>query len=237
MGRASGAQTARPLGSVSGAPAGYWEYLPRGYGDGTKRPLLIFWHGGGEKGTGSAADLERILAHGPPQLIAAKQWPEERPFIVLSPQHDLPMCRMAGDAHRDFLDYAVKTYEVDLERVYQTGLSCGALGSADFLARYGSSQLAAAVLIAGDITPAWSAQGCQLVQGMALWALHGEVDSTVLPAGDNTSLPQLMGCPAPHEDVVYSVYPGVDHDAWTRTYDLTGGHDIYGWLLDQRRKK
>jgi hypothetical protein len=23
----------------------------------------------------------------------------------------------------------------------------------------------------------------------------------------------------------------VDHDSWTRTYDLSAGHDIYDWLL------
>jgi len=28
-----------------------------------------------------------------------------------------------------------------------------------------------------------------------------------------------------------TVYPGVGHDSWTRTYDLSAGHDIYTWLL------
>jgi predicted peptidase len=119
--------------------------------------------------------------------------------------------------------------------VYQTGLSCGALGTADFLARYGSSQLAAAVLIAGDLTPAWDAQGCALVKSMGLWALHGDQDTTVLPAGDDASLAKLMACPGPRQDVKYTVYAGVDHDSWTRTYDLSGGNDIYAWLLTQQR--
>jgi predicted peptidase len=217
------------------APAGYWEYLPKGYGDGEPRPLLVFWHGGGEKGSGSEAELQKILAHGPPKLIAADEWPEDRPFVVLSPQHNEPMCRMAGDAHRAFLDYAALAYDVDPARVYQTGLSCGALGTADFLARYGASQLTAAVLIAGDITPAWEGQGCALATDMALWALHGELDTTVLPAGDDTNMPKLIACPQPRQDVKYDVYPDVDHDSWTRTYDLSGGHDIYSWLLAQTK--
>jgi hypothetical protein len=32
-----------------------------------------------------------------------------------------------------------------------------------------------------------------------------------------------------------TVYPDADHfenDAWTRTYDLSAGHDIYAWLLE-----
>jgi len=82
----------------AGAPSGYWEYLPRGYGDGTKRPLLVFWHGSGEEGTAAPADLARILAHGPPKLIARRTVARDRPFIVLSPQHNLPDCLQVGDA-------------------------------------------------------------------------------------------------------------------------------------------
>ncbi|HEX3696352.1 MAG TPA: hypothetical protein VH374_13300 [Polyangia bacterium] len=235
MGLAMGVHTARALGTKVGAPNGYWEYLPPGYGDGAQRPLLIFWHGSGEKGDGSAAQLPRILTHGPPKLIAAGQWPADRPFIVLSPQHNLPDCFQAGDAHRDFLNYAVGAYDVDPARVYQTGLSCGAIGTEDFLARYGPSQLAAAVLISGDVTPMWDARGCGLVANLALWTFHGSADTTVLPAGDNTDMPKFIACPQPpRKDVRYTVYPGVDHDAWTQTYDLSSGNDIYAWLLMQK---
>jgi predicted esterase len=236
VGLAMGTHMARALGTKPGAPNGYWEYLPPGYGDGTQRPLLVFWHGSGEKGDGSAAELPRILTHGPPKLIAAGQWPADRPFIVLSPQHNLPDCFQAGDAHRDFLNYAVGAYDVDPARVYQTGLSCGAIGTEDFVARHGPSQLAAAVLISGDVTPMWDARGCGLVADLAMWTFHGSADTTVLPAGDNTDMPKFIACPQPpRKDVRYTVYPGVDHDAWTQTYDLSSGNDIYAWLLMQKR--
>ncbi|MEA2697105.1 MAG: hypothetical protein QOI66_1376, partial [Myxococcales bacterium] len=235
MGLAMGVHTARALGTKPGAPNGYWEYLPRGYGDGTQRPLLIFWHGSGEKGNGGVAELPRILTHGPPKVIAAGQWPAERPFIVLSPQHNLPDCFQAGDAHRDFLNYAVGAYDVDPARVYQTGLSCGAIGTEDFITRHGPSQLAAAVLISGDVTPMWDARGCGLVANLAMWTFHGGADTIVSPVGDNTDMPKFIACPQPpRKDVRYTVYPGVDHDAWTRTYDLSAGNDIYSWLLMQK---
>jgi predicted esterase len=238
MGLAMGVHTARALGTKPGAPNGYWEYLPRGYGDGTQRPLLIFWHGSGEKGNGSAAELPRILTHGPPKVIAAGQWPADRPFIVLSPQHNLPDCFQAGDAHRDFLSYAVGAYDVDPARVYQTGLSCGAIGTEDFITRHGPSPLAAAVLISGDVTPMWDARGCGLVASLAMWTFHGGADTIVSPAGDNTDMPKFIACPQPpRKDVRYTVYPGVDHDAWTRTYDLSAGNDIYAWLLMQKRQQ
>jgi len=37
----------------------------------------------------------------------------------------------------------------------------------------------------------------------------------------------------PPKEVKLTVYPDADHDAWTRTYDLSAGHDVYAWLLEQ----
>jgi hypothetical protein len=45
------------------------------------------------------------------------------------------------------------------------------------------------------------------------------------------TLTNVMACPQPRRDAELTVYPGVDHDSWTRTYDLSAGHDIYDWLL------
>ena len=46
-----GGPSVQALGSVDGAPMGYLEFLPPGYGDGEPRPLLVFLHGSGEAGT------------------------------------------------------------------------------------------------------------------------------------------------------------------------------------------
>lgn len=50
---------------------GYLEYLPPDYATNTNRkcPLLIFLHGSGETGSGSAVDSEKVKANGPPKLI------------------------------------------------------------------------------------------------------------------------------------------------------------------------
>jgi predicted esterase len=230
-GQLTATNTARPLGTT-GAQNGYWEYLPAGYGDGTRRPLLVFLHGGGETGLGSSADLEKVNAHGPPKLIAVDAWPATRPFIVLSPQHGLSGCSTAAETH-DFIEFALGEYDTDPERVYLTGLSCGASGAADYLGRYGGEQVAAAVLISGDANMIWPAQGCGLLNHLGLWAFHGDADGNV--AGDDTAMPRFIGCPSPHRDVRYTLYPGVGHDAWTMTYDLSAGHDIYAWMLESRR--
>ena len=53
-------------------------------------PPLVFLHGFGESGAGTAGGLEFLLATGIPQLIASDMWPAERPFVVLAPQHAFP---------------------------------------------------------------------------------------------------------------------------------------------------
>jgi predicted peptidase len=253
--------TPHPLGE-SGAPSGYYEYLPPGYGDGTPRPLLVFLHGFGENGDGSA-ELFKISGGGIPALISSDQWPLDRPFIVLAPQHRLapddpayapcdqatyPGSCVMKIQHEEghpasgtpcatpmevekFLAYAVTTYDVDPNRVYLTGLSCGAYAAYEYVAEYGAGRVAAVVGIAGDARPAWATAKCKL-GAVPIWAFHGDFDNTVAPAGSTEPMAKLAKCPIPPgHQVKITTYADAGHDSWTRTYDLSAGHDIYAWLL------
>ncbi|MEA2605752.1 MAG: hypothetical protein QOI00_509, partial [Chloroflexota bacterium] len=65
-------------------------------------------------------------------------------------------CTTPDEVH-DFISYAAAHYNVDPARIYVTGLSCGAYGLWEYLAKYHASlQIAAAIPIAGDGRPAWS---------------------------------------------------------------------------------
>jgi len=63
----------------------YFLYLPEGYGQDKDRlwPVLLFLHGGGERGDG-LEDLDWVLQHGP----LAEAWIQRRnlPFIMIGPQ-------------------------------------------------------------------------------------------------------------------------------------------------------
>lgn len=223
----------RPLGSTA-AGAGYWEYLPPAYGDGDHFPLIVFYHGIGENGDGSSASLDLVPANGPPMLINTNDWPNSRPFIVLSPQHAGGGCPSANEIH-SFIAYAAANYDVDTRRIYLTGLSCGAIGSWDYLGAYADEkQIAALVPIAGDGNGAWGAQGCDLGK-VAIWAFHGDADTTVLPSGTTVPMNHLISeCSSPpREDAQMTIYPGVGHSSWWQTYNLMAGHDIYAWMLLQ----
>jgi predicted peptidase len=229
--------TLRPAGSVEGAPLGYLEYLPTGYGDGSSRPLVVFLHGSDENGDGSETALRRLFKLGIPMLIENDEWPEDRPFIALMPQYSPEAaedCQLAEEVD-SFLRFAMSQYDVDEDRVYLTGVSCGAIGGWNHLGAHVDAVVAGAVLISGHTSNAFDQKGCALGR-VPIWAFHGDVDSIVPKIRIVTPIAALKACTDPPPvDVRLTIYPRTDHDAWSRTYDLSAGHDIYAWLLGHER--
>ena len=75
-----------PTGSTA-SPLGYTAYLPPSYGSGPS-PLVVFLHGSGESGDGSADALSVMATQAIPRYIVNDGWPDGRPFVVLAPQHE-----------------------------------------------------------------------------------------------------------------------------------------------------
>ena len=239
--------TAKYTGTTDAA-LGYYEYLPPGYEDDGTSPLLVFLHGFGGNGDGSEAELSVALETGIPWMIGMDEWSLDLPFVVLAPQHDTPVdpetvpdedffrveCDWAAEVEA-FITYALATYDVDPARVYLTGLSCGGYGAWMYVAEHGNSQIAAMVPIAGPADEAWEQAGCALGD-VPIWAFHGDMDDVVPLATASVPMESLSACPSPPRmEAELTVYPGVDHDSWSRTYDLTAGNDIYEWMLGYTR--
>lgn len=64
----------------------YFVYLPPGFKQQDKWPVLVFLHGNGERGDGKQ-ELDYVLKHGP--LFEAWAQKKDLPFVIVSPQ--LPM--------------------------------------------------------------------------------------------------------------------------------------------------
>lgn len=229
--------TARPLGSTTFS-MGYYEYLPPSYSKfGTKSPLLVAFNGYGENGDGTPGALPSLLNTGIPRFINVGGWPTDRPLVVLAPQHvespGLP-CTTPDEIHA-FIAYALNHYNVDPARVYATGLSCGAIGTWQYLAEYGNEQVAAAIPIAGDGRGAWETAGCALAS-VPLWAFHGELDDVVSPQGSIVPMTGVQACPGVSaESAKLTIYPGLYHDGWDQAYSGSLGDDIYTWMLGYSR--
>ena len=111
----------------------YVLFLPDGYkAKGPKTPVLLFLHGLGETGT----DLDAIFYHGPNFELEKQgntKFRKEFPMIVISPQCP-PRGQRWDRGNMDqyinaLLDQILPQLNVDLDRVYATGLSMGGLGT------------------------------------------------------------------------------------------------------------
>ena len=178
--------------------------------------------------------MHDMLRLGAPRLIADGAWPSERPFVVLMPQEPAAKsgrCDFGSEIDR-FLEFAADRYEIDESRIYLTGISCGAIGIWDYLAQATDGTVAAAVPISGH--PVWAMEkaGCAVVRA-PIWLFHGALDDTVPIDDVQGAIEQLRRCTDPRpSELSLTVYPDADHDAWTRTYDRSAGHDIYAWMLE-----
>ena len=80
----------------------------------------------GERGNGTT-DLPNVANNGLAKDIKNGTWDPQKRFVVLSPQMDdrNNMTERTGASVNDFVDFAKKNYQVDVKRIYLTGLSGG----------------------------------------------------------------------------------------------------------------
>jgi predicted peptidase len=219
---------------------GYIEYLPPGYGAGVApSPLLVYLHETGQDGTGTEAELHKLLRYGIPRMIADGTWPAEQPFVILTPQYrsaDANTRCEVGDYLDEFINFASKAYHIDVTRIYLTGFSCGGIGVWDYFAENGDSQVAAAVSVAGHPMYALQKVGCDFARA-PLWVLHG-ADDDLIPAdfleGKIDDLRSCVG--APSSELKLTILPDAGHEIF-QAYDGSAGYDIYSWLLDHKLGK
>jgi predicted peptidase len=204
----------------------YLLYLPEGYEQQKKErwPLIFFLHGIGERGT----NAWKVAVHGPPK-VAPKM--TNFPFIVVSPQ--CPNGEWwSTDVLMTLLDDVVERYRVDQSRIYLTGLSMGGFGTWS-LALEHPERWAAVAPICGGGNPlymlSYDAKRRAALKSLPFWVFHGDKDGAV-PVQESERMAAALkkfGC-----DVKLTIYPGVDHDSWTRTYS---NPDLYTWFLKQKR--
>ena len=119
----------------------------------------------------------------------------------------------------------MNNYNIDEDRVYLTGLSSGGHGVWEYTAKY-PEVVAAAVPIAGTGV---GQNYCELAN-VPIWAFHGENDATVAPSNSITPIQEINKCSNVVEAKL-TLYSGVGHNSWDRTYSGSAGHDIYSWML------
>jgi predicted esterase len=240
-------QTARDIGTT-GAHMGYYEHLPVNYSNDPKQkfPLIVFQHG-----WGGARFLDPYTVQAPLSIleggdlvgvIISSYWDDSRPFIVLSPQRCLdPLVDVVTAGYTKlFMDYAIKTYQVDPTRIYLMGFSEGSGDTWDYLWNY-PNEMAAVVPISGGYG---NQLGCVFAQTPA-WAFSGENDTGVY-ADQVATVDSINACnpPVPAKITVFAGIGHVDDEPMVldplglgqgiAPYDVYD-QDIYDWLLQYSR--
>ncbi|MEQ8713600.1 MAG: dienelactone hydrolase family protein [Cyclobacteriaceae bacterium] len=201
------------------APYGFWFYAPAGYDsmDTQKHPLLIHLHGIGERGNSAInpQGMNIILWNGAPRLIKEDRWADPHSMIVVAPQASL---FWKADELHEFIEFLVEKLHIDETRIYMTGLSFGGNGTFNYVAQMGSEAYVAAIApIAGWGDTSSAAQYMEV----PVWAFHGDADS-VVAVQSSIDMIEAINAASPEVAAKLTIYPGVTHDSWARTYDGTG---------------
>ncbi|HUQ97076.1 MAG TPA: PHB depolymerase family esterase, partial [Chitinophagaceae bacterium] len=232
---------------VNYAIGGYYESLPLDYKTTTKKyPLLIFIHGIGELGDGSAAELPRILKHGVPKLINRNLMPNSftvggvtSSFIYVSPQFRANYRDAAAVA--SLIDYCVAKYRVDESRIYLTGLSMGGGISWIYAGKStaNAKRLAALLVVAGNTNASSGGVANIASTNLPVWATHNS-DDPVVPCSNSINWQKGLNAysPAINPKALLNIFNSTSHDAWSKTYDPAfkpNGLNVYEWLLSHKR--
>src|SRR5215203_68833 len=205
---ASTRQTAFPLGTTE-APYGYYEYLPGGYGSDPDQewPVVVFLHGLGVRGDGSAGQLPRVLTEALPKNIEDGA---QYSFLVISPQSpELIPGQFQQQLWWDvgvldaMIEYVKLHYPVDLDRIYLTGASMGGGGVWNY-AKAHPEKLAAILPVCGAAS---TPEGAKLVK-VPTWAFHAWGDSTVSAKESVDWINAIAGALAGAPSNAMANYPG-----------------------------
>jgi predicted peptidase len=165
--------------------------------------FVIFLHGIGECGPIDGSQLNKVEAHGYPQLIKAGA---EYPFNVIAPQVAVSYSVLK----KFILPYIKLKYGAN--KIIVTGLSLGGMATYELVTQDDFKLIDAIAPVCGKLSPLLAPAYPEL----DIWAFHGDKDTTVPFAADKAFVDAYN---ASHKkQIKFSVYVGVAHNAWDFAY-------------------
>ena len=230
-------------------PHRFFVYRPRYHSGSEKLPVILYLHGGGERGEDGVSATQVGL--GPVAQASLGYFP----FLVVFPQ-----CKSGGfwgmpdmaERAMQALSVAIHDHGGDPERVYVTGNSLGGYGTYLLAVRY-PDRFAALSPICGGVKPPplirlpkeatlFDLQGdvyAQLAERLGrtpVWIFHGGSDP-LIPYRISIQIAQALREHPGRSDpglTQLTIWPKVGHAAEEPTYNLP---QLFDWFLKQRRGK
>jgi predicted peptidase len=229
--------------TVQGSEYRYQVFVPAGWSNASKWPVILSLHGGG--GYGSDGVLQTHEGIGP----AIRRHPARFAALIIFPQcpaNGTPGWQgVGGQVALASLDKTIEEFSGDESRVALTGLSIGGNG-AWFLAYHQPMRFAGLLVICGfvaerkgamypilypSLVPGVADPSVAVAQRLAqtpTWIFHGDADKTVPVEHSRRMAAALRAVGAP---VRYTELRGIGHNAWDTAYTRP---DVAEWLTQVR---
>lgn len=216
----------------------YQVYVPAAYAPTNRWPVVLFLHGGGERGDDGLLQTE--VGIGSAVRRNAAQWPA----IIVFPQGRKGLRWNAQEAAvaLEALRATEAEFSTEPDRVYLTGMSRGGVGSY-YLAYRDPARFAAILVACGRVRPPDASESAVVpaadgdpfaalarrLRGVPLRLFHGDADATITVEESRLLAAALRELDAPF---TYTEIPGGDHNAWDAMYRSA---EVVEWLFGQRR--
>ncbi len=200
-------------------------------------PLVVFYHGAGERGSDNVRQLE-IGIH----RLAKDDYRSAYPCYVYAPQCPMKNRWVETDfkalSHEikpepnKFFAYSIQHLDelasqlpIDARRIYVVGLSMGGFATWEALSRF-ADKFAAAVPVCGGADLNEIPKFCHV----PVRVYHGEKDNIVTVERSRNAVQTLKQCGAAP---VYIEYPGVGHNCWSQCFN---DPELYRWMFAQQKR-
>lgn len=199
----------------------YVVYVPASYDPGKPTPTIIFLNGYGECGKDG---WRQVFHFGGAIMLHAEKWP----FIVIFPQKQNPESFWEDEeiVVMTAFEKTKKEYNLDLSRIYLTGLSQGGHGTWAIASRH-PEMFAAIAPVCG-----WGDEKiAKKLTRMPIWAFHGDADQAVKVERSQDMKKWIEEAGG---KVKLTIYPGVGHNSWDKAYR---DENLGEWFLQFSKKK
>ena len=199
----------------------YLKYLPKHYhNDTSKYPLVIYLHGGSQKGN----DLEKLKIYGLPYLVDQGK---EFDFIMVAPQCPDGKYWSSENWFDSLYSEVVSRYRIDKSRVYVTGISMGGYGT--YIAALDHPEkIAAIVPLCGGVNDSDMSRIC-ILKDIPILTFHGTADKDIDISETERINDSLKKCSG---NITFYRLKDEGHGI-QYLYETNPG--IYEWLLNQRK--
>ena len=215
----------------------YRLFRPANHDRNKRYPLVILFHGSGERGDDNVSQLLHGVGQfvSPeaqakfPSFLIAPQCPAEQKWVDVAWDNEAcaqpiqpsgPMTRAL-----EILEAVKGEFRIEEVQIYVTGISMGGYATWDLVTRYPGRYAAAVPICGGGDEKAMTAEAAKI----PLWAFHC-ADDEVVPVGRTRrmieAMRQLGGKPR------YTEYPEGGHDSWTPAY---AEPELLPWLFAQKK--